>query len=223
MGADCSGAGGVVSPTAIAARISSPGDTSSGDIRSHPEVAPGDAGSARCGRSDHTLPIQDGWNVLDDNLLACPEHHVRSVFGMLQSAGTPRGIHGRVRGIVAPGLSRSISWRASSRVPIASLPMIRRTPLKPWSPRRGDYWRRDSRGVRIGLFLRAHRVSQGYFRCGRGATAGYGADRLHAPRNVVASRAASQEKSPPWSGMAIISAALGTSGDYPRDNGGLTR
>jgi hypothetical protein len=30
-----------------------------------------------------TLPIQDGWNVLDDNLLACPEDHVRAVFGML--------------------------------------------------------------------------------------------------------------------------------------------
>lgn len=29
------------------------------------------------------LPIQDGWNVLDDNLLACPEHHVRAVFKML--------------------------------------------------------------------------------------------------------------------------------------------
>jgi hypothetical protein len=30
------------------------------------------------------LPIQDGWNVLDDNLLACPEPHVRSVFEMLR-------------------------------------------------------------------------------------------------------------------------------------------
>jgi hypothetical protein len=29
------------------------------------------------------LPIQDGWNILDDNLLACPESHVRSVFAML--------------------------------------------------------------------------------------------------------------------------------------------
>jgi hypothetical protein len=29
------------------------------------------------------LPIVDGWNVLDDNLLACPEPHVRSVFSML--------------------------------------------------------------------------------------------------------------------------------------------
>ena len=29
------------------------------------------------------LPIQDGWNILDDNLLACPESHVRAVFQML--------------------------------------------------------------------------------------------------------------------------------------------
>lgn len=30
------------------------------------------------------LPIVDGWNILDDNLLACPEPHVRAVFAMLQ-------------------------------------------------------------------------------------------------------------------------------------------
>lgn len=30
------------------------------------------------------LPIQDGWNILDDNLLACPEEHVRAVFDMLR-------------------------------------------------------------------------------------------------------------------------------------------
>jgi hypothetical protein len=29
------------------------------------------------------LPIQDGWNILDDNLLACPEDHFRSVIDML--------------------------------------------------------------------------------------------------------------------------------------------
>ena len=29
------------------------------------------------------LPITDGWNVLDDNLLACSEAHVRAVFAML--------------------------------------------------------------------------------------------------------------------------------------------
>lgn len=31
----------------------------------------------------HPLPIREGWNVLDDNLLACPEWHVRAVFAML--------------------------------------------------------------------------------------------------------------------------------------------
>jgi hypothetical protein len=33
------------------------------------------------------LPIQDGWNILDDNLLACPEHHVRAVLTMLARQG----------------------------------------------------------------------------------------------------------------------------------------
>lgn len=33
------------------------------------------------------LPIQDGWNILDDNLLACPEPHVRAVFKMLARQG----------------------------------------------------------------------------------------------------------------------------------------
>jgi hypothetical protein len=33
------------------------------------------------------LPIREGWNILDDNLLACPEWHVRAVFAMLQRQG----------------------------------------------------------------------------------------------------------------------------------------
>lgn len=33
------------------------------------------------------LPIQDGWNILDDNLLACHEPHVRAVFAMLARQG----------------------------------------------------------------------------------------------------------------------------------------
>ena len=33
------------------------------------------------------LPITDGWNILDDNLLACPEPHVRAVFAMLRRQG----------------------------------------------------------------------------------------------------------------------------------------
>lgn len=33
------------------------------------------------------LPVTDGWNVLDDNLLACSEDHVRAVFTMLKRQG----------------------------------------------------------------------------------------------------------------------------------------
>ena len=32
----------------------------------------------------HELEIKDGWNILDDNLLACSEKHIRAVFNMLK-------------------------------------------------------------------------------------------------------------------------------------------
>lgn len=32
-------------------------------------------------------PFEPGWNILDDNLLACPEWHVRAVFQMLAAQG----------------------------------------------------------------------------------------------------------------------------------------
>ena len=38
---------------------------------------------AREGREIRELPIVRGWNILDDNLLACSESHIRSVFLML--------------------------------------------------------------------------------------------------------------------------------------------
>lgn len=33
------------------------------------------------------LPLREGWNVLDDNLLACPRPHVEAVFAMLAKQG----------------------------------------------------------------------------------------------------------------------------------------
>ena len=35
------------------------------------------------------LPIRDGWNVLDDNILACSERHIRAVFAMLERQTGP--------------------------------------------------------------------------------------------------------------------------------------
>lgn len=37
----------------------------------------------RDGNEVRELPIRDGWNVLDDNLLACSDEHIRAVFAML--------------------------------------------------------------------------------------------------------------------------------------------
>lgn len=39
----------------------------------------------REGEAVRELPITNGWNVLDDNLLACSEKHIRDVFSMLSN------------------------------------------------------------------------------------------------------------------------------------------
>ena len=41
----------------------------------------------REGEAIRELPITDGWNVLDDNLLACSDSHIKSVFAMLARQG----------------------------------------------------------------------------------------------------------------------------------------
>ena len=38
----------------------------------------------REGQGVRELPITDGWNVLDDNLLACSDTHIKAVFAMLK-------------------------------------------------------------------------------------------------------------------------------------------
>lgn len=43
----------------------------------------------REGDAARELPIQDGWNVLDDNLLACSDSHIRAVFAMLARQPEP--------------------------------------------------------------------------------------------------------------------------------------
>lgn len=52
------------------------------------------------------LPIRDGWNVLDDNLLACSDKHIQSVFEMLSRQKNPIEFTG---GIEASILKR---WHA---------------------------------------------------------------------------------------------------------------
>ena len=54
-----------------------------------------------------TLAVQPGWNVLDNNLLACPEGHVRSVVRMLRLQTRPAEFTG---GIEAARLVRMPSF-----------------------------------------------------------------------------------------------------------------
>src|SRR5262245_50471000 len=84
------------------------------------------------------LPIQDGWNILDDNLLACPEPHVRAVFAMLARQGRRVGSTGTVAGSALPAGSRRSRCRIirsscsppSARARYAFSPMIRATLLR---------------------------------------------------------------------------------------------
>jgi radical SAM superfamily enzyme YgiQ (UPF0313 family) len=47
---------------------------------------------AREGNAVRELPVREGWNILDDNLLSCSEPHIRAVFAMLkrQKMGKPQ-------------------------------------------------------------------------------------------------------------------------------------
>lgn len=48
----------------------------------------------RDGTEVRELPICDGYNVLDDNLLACSESHIRAVFDMLRRQSEPADFSG---------------------------------------------------------------------------------------------------------------------------------
>jgi len=43
----------------------------------------------REGREVRELEVKDGWNLLDDNILACSESHIRNVFSMLKRQSEP--------------------------------------------------------------------------------------------------------------------------------------
>jgi hypothetical protein len=56
------------------------------------------------------LPITEGWNVLDDNLLACSEKHITAVFDMLkrQKMGRPQFTGGLEAARLTPDLALSL-------------------------------------------------------------------------------------------------------------------
>jgi len=62
----------------------------------------------REGSDVRELPIEEGWNVLDDNLLACSEGHIRAVFEMLGRQKQPAEFTG---GLEA---ARLLPWHAEA-------------------------------------------------------------------------------------------------------------
>jgi hypothetical protein len=66
----------------------------------------------REGRTVRELPIRDGWNVLDDNLLACSREHIEAVFAMLHRQKERPGV--RVEFTGGLEASRLEWWHAQS-------------------------------------------------------------------------------------------------------------
>jgi len=60
----------------------------------------------REGQHVRELPITEGWNILDDNLLACSQSHIESVFGMLRGQKERAEFTG---GLEAARLTRDIA------------------------------------------------------------------------------------------------------------------
>lgn len=54
----------------------------------------------REGNDVRELPIRDGWNIFDDNLLRCSESHVRGVFEMLKRQSKPATFSGGLEAAV---------------------------------------------------------------------------------------------------------------------------
>jgi len=95
------------------------------------------------------LPIVDCWNILDDNLLACPRPHVEAVFAMLRRQKRPVEFTG---GLEALSLQDyQVDLLASlNRGRICSSPMIHKTSSPHLNPQRGDSSKQASRESRTG-------------------------------------------------------------------------
>ena len=166
------------------------------------------------------LPIVDGWNILDDNLLACPRDHVDAVFAMLRRQGRHIEFTGGLEALAlqdyqlellgepAAAPSHVLRLRSAGRLRDAAVggaPFVR-----------CRFHRRLAPHAR----LCADRLSQGYIRGGRTALATDACDRLHADGDAVAARDAVTDETRAGRELARLSAALGTARHHPRPRSG---
>jgi hypothetical protein len=160
------------------------------------------------------LPIYDGWNVLDDNLLACPEWHVRAVFEMLKRQTQRVCFTGGLKRRRCRTI-RSTSWRASRRGRRCSGPTIPAIPSRRWSTPRADARGRFHARIASAALLRADRLSERHVREGREAAERHGADRLHADGDALEAGGRGGDEVGTGAGVASVSTAMGAAGDHP--------
>ncbi len=162
------------------------------------------------------LPLRDGWNVLDDNLLACERPHVEMVFRMLGRVGQQTG-----RRIEFTG---GLEARALEDYQVGLLAGLRPLPSCFFAYDPGDPFETLESAARrmlaAGFSQASHR-----FRCyvligyPKDTFAAHGPRRLHANGDALAARDAERGEVAAGGGLAGVSAAMGSPRDYPRKGG----
>jgi hypothetical protein len=147
----------------------------------------------------NVLPIHDGWNILDDNLLACPREHVEAVFAMLRKQNRRVEFTGGLEALALEDYQVELLDARERGVPA------------------------DRRGLHAAVapvaLLCADRLPERHADAGRGAVASDAGDRLLALRDAVEAGAAVAGKASARRGVASLPAALGTTGADPSRGG----
>jgi len=162
------------------------------------------------------LPIIDGWNILDDNLLACPRDHVEAVFAMLRRQN---------RRIEFTGGLEALSLQDYQVGLLASL-RPRPTMFFAYDP--GDEFEtlrlaasrllscRFHARLASHAGLRADRLPEGHVRRRRAAPTADVADRLHAVCDALAARDAVADEVGTRGKLAHVPAPMGSTCHHPR-------
>ncbi len=152
----------------------------------------------------------DGWNVLDDNLLACPRDHVEAVFAMLHRQ------KGRVKftgGLEALSLQDYQVGLLASLSPKPTC-FFAYDPQDEFETLESAADRLLEAGFTPSLLLCLDRIPERYFQSRRKTAHRHGPYRLHANGNVVEARERFSSTLDPWRRMARLPKTLGAPCNY---------
>ena len=164
------------------------------------------------------LPIQEGWNILDDNLLATPEDHFRAVIAMLSTQGRRVEFTGGLQAARLERLPCRGIYVPENRVPFslgfAYDPGDKFETMRPIAAEKMlGGWIHSLRRAQS-KNLRANRLSERHIRQGRGAAPGNDGHRIHAIRDALATRDSKRREVATRAGMEEIPEELGKTSNY---------